>query len=45
MNQLSQSARKQLAVQLADSIVSRSYAPLIWRMYHRRFTEVLEAQS
>lgn len=31
-----------LAVQLADAIVSRAYAPLIWSLYHRRFLEVLE---
>ena len=36
-----ETARRQLAVRLADSIVSRSYAPHTWSLYHRRFSEVL----
>lgn len=36
--------RSQLAVRLADAIVSRSYAPTIWSVYRRRFAEVLEAE-
>ncbi len=32
-----------LAIRLADSIVTRSYAPLIWSLYHRRFLAVLDA--